>query len=121
IALSASAETPGAIIAINNSGDLSAVSAGIGERDRATAGIRVLHTGGETGVAVNNSGAITVDAEPDSFDSDLNGIAAGIVTNVFGGASITQIDNSGAISATGQVTHGIVAFTENISSDLTAV
>ncbi|MEM5518105.1 hypothetical protein WNY37_14195 [Henriciella sp. AS95] len=105
-------------ITVDNSGTLTATSGGVGERDYVTAGILAVQESGEGDISVTNTGAITASATTN--DTDFNGVAGGIVTNSLGGANATTIVNSGAISATGQATHGIVGFTSNNSATETA-
>lgn len=105
-------------ITINNSGTLSATSGGAGERGLVTAGILARHDTGAGDINVTNSGAIDVSAT--TFDTDFTGVAAGIVTNSFGGANTTDISNAGTITSTGQALHGIVGFTANSSVSETA-
>lgn len=101
-------------VTITNSGALTARSGGTGERSSVTAGIFGLHQTGQGDISVSNSGPITVSAT--TFDTDFDGIAAGIVTNSFRGANTSRITNTGAIAVLGQGVHGIVGFAGNDST-----
>lgn len=115
IALMARAFGGNGNITIDNSGTLTATSNGVGERTTITAGIFAFSDLGGNVIDVTNNGDISVTTGAASFDSDFNGVAGAIVTNVFGDASTTNIVNNGTLAATGPATSGIVGFAQNNS------
>lgn len=100
----------GDVITVTNSGALSAASGGTGERDFATSGILAISQAQSSEINIDNTGDITVTSADGRFDTDFNGIAAGIVSNSFGSGTFTTINNSGSITATGPQVDGIVGF-----------
>lgn len=107
-----------ALNSIINTGNLTVSSNGVGEREDVTAGILAVSDQGEGRIEIVNQGDISVSSGANSFDTDFNGVAAGIVFNAFNltdtgsasGGSGGSIVNQGNITAIGPQTHGIVGF-----------
>ena len=106
---------------IANSGALNVTSTYQGERGSSLTGIFASSELGGGEIWISNSGDIDVTTDPGSFDTDFQGLAAAIATNVFGEASTTEIINAGALSINGDNAYGIVGFTNNTSTDANSI
>lgn len=98
---------------INNTGDVSVISGGTGERDTTSVAVLAVIENRTGNVTVTNSGNLSSTTDPGSFDTDFIGIAGGIVVNNLGGSGTVDIQNSGAITSVGPTSNGIVGFTNS--------
>lgn len=98
-------------VAVTNTGVIAVTSGGTGERDLVTAGILTQRMGGVAGAtAITNSGAITINTAPDTFDTNFVGVASAIVANDTSPRGDIVIANAGALNAVGPDAGGITAF-----------
>jgi len=89
---------------ITNTGNISITAGGTGASFEGVGAIGAVSGGSSTEISINNSGSLSLDTGSDL----MSGAAAAIISNNFGLNTVTNINNSGDIDATGSITNGIV-------------